>query len=183
MRKKQTRRMLINAFRTAGADKIISGYLLWFFIAALPIWIWEPYINSYGDSLWFCFASATTIGYGDYHAVTIVGRIITVILSVYSVAVIAIFTAVVTSFFTDLARSRKASLWTSLSIFPSCQRRSLRTCQGALRSLTGKERKNKTKAADTSTAFGVVNLIQSKTAPQTFCPERCTESAQALPWG
>ena len=91
MRKKQTRRMLINAFRTAGADKIISGYLLWFFIAALPIWIWEPY----------------TIGYGDYHAVTIVGRIITVILSVYSVAVIAIFTAVVTSFFTDLARSRK----------------------------------------------------------------------------
>ena len=83
--------MLINAFRTAGADKIISGYLLWFFIAALPIWIWEPYINSYGDSLWFCFASATTIGYGDYHAVTIVGRIITVILSVYSVAVIAIF--------------------------------------------------------------------------------------------
>ena len=107
MRKKQTRRMLINAFRTAGADKIISGYLLWFFIAALPIWVWEPYINSYGDSLWFCFASATTIGYGDYHAVTIVGRIITVILSVYSVAVIAIFTAVVTSFFTDLARSRK----------------------------------------------------------------------------
>ncbi len=107
MRKKQTRRMLINAFKTAGADKIISGYLLWFFIAALPIWIWEPHINSYGDSLWFCFASATSIGYGDYAAVTVIGRIITVILSIYSVAVIAIFTAVVTSFFTDLARSRK----------------------------------------------------------------------------
>ena len=99
--------MLINAFRTAGADKIISGYLLWFFIAAIPIWIWEPHINSYADSLWFCFASATSIGYGDYAAVTVIGRVITVILSIYSIAVIAIFTAVVTSFFTDLARSRK----------------------------------------------------------------------------
>ncbi len=107
MRKKQTRRMLINAFKTAGADKIISGYLLWFFIAAIPIWIWEPHINSYADSLWFCFASATSIGYGDYAAVTVIGRVITVILSIYSIAVIAIFTAVVTSFFTDLARSRK----------------------------------------------------------------------------
>ena len=38
---------------------------------------------------------------------TVIGRVITVILSIYSIAVIAIFTAVVTSFFTDLARSRK----------------------------------------------------------------------------
>ena len=39
-------------------------------------------------------------------AVTLVGRIITVVLSVYSIAVIAIVTAVITSFFTDLARFR-----------------------------------------------------------------------------
>ena len=96
--------MLKEAFRTAGTDKIISGYIVWFFIAAIPIWIWEPHIDTYQDSLWFCFASATTIGYGDVAAVTLIGRIITVILSIYSVAVIAIFTAVVTSFFTDMAR-------------------------------------------------------------------------------
>ena len=98
--------MLRNAFKTAGADKIISGYLIWFFAAAVPIWIWEPQINTYTDSLWFCFASATSIGYGDFAAVTVVGRIITVLLSVYSIAVIAIFTAVITSFFSDLARFR-----------------------------------------------------------------------------
>ena len=106
LRKKQVRRMLRNAFKTAGADKIISGYLIWFFAAAVPIWIWEPQINTYADSLWFCFASATSIGYGDFAAVTVVGRIITVLLSVYSIAVIAIFTAVITSFFSDLARFR-----------------------------------------------------------------------------
>ena len=98
--------MLRNAFKTAGADKIISGYLIWFFAAAVLIWIWEPQINTYADSLWFCFASATSIGYGAFAAVTVVGRIITVLLSVYSIAVIAIFTAVITSFFSDLARFR-----------------------------------------------------------------------------
>ena len=106
MKKGQTRRMLRKAFATAGADKIIGIYLISFFIAAIPIWLIEPHINSYADSLWFCFASATTIGFGDCVAVTLVGRIITVILSIYSVAVIAIFTAVITSFFMDVARLR-----------------------------------------------------------------------------
>ena len=105
-KRRQRRRMLFKAIKTAGADKIISGYLLWFLAAAIPIWIWEPNINSYGDSLWFCFASATSIGYGDFSAVTVVGRVITVLLSIYSVATIAVFTAVITSFFTDLARLR-----------------------------------------------------------------------------
>lgn len=106
MRKKQIRRMLRKAFQTAGADKIIATYLLVFFVSAIPIWLIEPHIHSYGDSLWFCFASATSIGYGDIAAVTLVGRAITVVLSVYSIAVIAIVTAVITSFFTDLARFR-----------------------------------------------------------------------------
>ncbi len=106
MRKRKTRRLLLISFRTAGADKIIGAYIIWFFIAAVPLWIIEPNIHSYGDSLWFCFASATTIGFGDLAAVTPVGRIITVVLSVYSVAVIAIFTAIITGFFMDLARLR-----------------------------------------------------------------------------
>lgn len=98
--------MLIKSFKIAGADKIIGIYFIWFFIAAVPVWIFEPGIKNYADSLWFCFASSTTIGYGDYVAVTFVGRIVIVLLSVYSVAVIAIFTAVITGFFSDLARFR-----------------------------------------------------------------------------
>ena len=104
MEKKKIRRMLRKAFSTAGADKIISVYIVWFFIAAIPIWILEPNINSYFDSLWFCFASATSIGYGDVAASTLIGRSITVVLSIYSIVVLAIFTAVITSFFTDIAR-------------------------------------------------------------------------------
>ena len=103
-KRRRTLRLLKDAFKTAGADKIFSGYILWFFISAVPIWLWEPNINTYQDSLWFCFASATTMGYGDVSAVTLLGRIITVFLSIYSIGVVAIFTAVVASFFTDIAR-------------------------------------------------------------------------------
>ena len=106
MSKRQTLRILMNTFKTTGATKIFAGYILWFFISAIPIWLFEPGIKDYADSLWFCFASATSIGYGDFAAVTIVGRIITVILSIYSIGVIAVFTAVITSVFTDIARIR-----------------------------------------------------------------------------
>ena len=106
MTKKQKRRLFFKAFKTVGADKVMIVYVIWFFIAAIPIWLFEPHINSYGDSLWFCFASATSIGYGDIVAVTVIGRIIAVILTVYSIATIAIFTAVIVGFFNDMAKVR-----------------------------------------------------------------------------
>ena len=106
MKKGQRRRLFLKAFKLVGADKIMLIYIIWFFIAAVPIWLVEPNINSYGDSLWFCFASATSIGYGDVQADTLIGRIIAVILTVYSVAVIAIFTAVVVGYFNEMAKAR-----------------------------------------------------------------------------
>jgi voltage-gated potassium channel len=106
VRGRQKRRLFFKAFKTVGADKVMLIYVFWFFIAAVPIWLIEPHINSYGDSLWFCFASATSIGYGDIYATTVLGRIVAVILSVYSIGVIAIFTAVIVNFFNEMAKAR-----------------------------------------------------------------------------
>ena len=47
---------------------------------------------------------ATSVGFGDVVAVTLTGRNLTMILSVYSIAIIAFFTAVVTHFFVEIAR-------------------------------------------------------------------------------
>ena len=58
------------------------------------------------DSIWFCFATSTTIGYGDIVAVSFIGRILSIFLSIYSIAVVAIFTAVITSFFMEQAKIR-----------------------------------------------------------------------------
>ena len=106
MRRIQKRRLFFKAFKSVGADKVMLVYIIWFFVAAVPIWLAEPHIKSYGDSLWFCFASATSIGYGDISAITVLGRIIAVILSIYSIAIIAIFTAVVVGYFNEMAKAR-----------------------------------------------------------------------------
>ena len=106
--KKITRRKLLwMTFKNGKVDKVLYGYLGWFFVAAVPIWLFEPGIHTYADSLWYCFITATSIGFGDLTAVTVIGRIVTVLLSVYSIAIIAICTACITSFYADYMRLQK----------------------------------------------------------------------------
>ncbi|EST04837.1 Two pore domain potassium channel domain protein [Kalmanozyma brasiliensis GHG001] len=50
---------------------------------------------SYGGALWFCFIAMITIGYGDYHPATQLGRAIFVIWGLMGVAVLTILLAVV----------------------------------------------------------------------------------------
>lgn len=88
------------------ADKIIFGYLLFFAAAALVIWLFEPNINRIWDSIWYCFVTSTTIGFGDFVAVSIVGRIATVALSVYSIIVIALVPGIVVSYFLEYTKVR-----------------------------------------------------------------------------
>lgn len=106
MRRRKYRRLLWQSFKHTGAIKVIGGYLLFFLIAAALITILEPGIITYWDGLWFSFAVSTTVGFGDFTAVTVIGRIVTVILSVYSIAIVAIFTAVITNFFLNVAKAQ-----------------------------------------------------------------------------
>lgn len=133
--RRQKRRLFFKSFRAVGADKVMLIYVIWFFLAAIPIWLIEPGINSYADSLWFCFASATSIGYGDIIATTLIGRIISVILTIYSIGVIAIFTAVVVGYFNDIYKARvnesMQKFTDDLNICPIFQRMSLKICQAA----------------------------------------------------
>ncbi|SNX85403.1 related to TOK1 - Voltage-gated, outward-rectifying K+ channel protein of the plasma membrane [Melanopsichium pennsylvanicum] len=50
---------------------------------------------SYGGAMWFCFIAMITIGYGDYHPSTQLGRAIFVIWGLLGVAVLTILLAVV----------------------------------------------------------------------------------------
>lgn len=62
----------------------------------------EPKFENFGDALWYCFAVVTTIGFGDYAASTIIGRILTVILGLYGLVVVAIITSVVVNFYNEI---------------------------------------------------------------------------------
>lgn len=106
MNHKQTMRLLKQSFHIAGVHKILYLYLAFYLAAAVILYLVDPNIQSFGDSLWYCFAVATTVGFGDIAALSVTGRILTVILSLYSLGVVAIFTAILTSFFMDTAKAR-----------------------------------------------------------------------------
>lgn len=71
----------------------------------------ETNITNFWDSMWYCFAVITTIGFGDFAATSLVGRILTVILGIYGIVVVAILTSVVVNFYNEVsAKGRKRDI-------------------------------------------------------------------------
>ena len=99
-------RMLWRIAKNAGADTALKGYGGFFLLIALLIWLVDPAVPTFRDSLWYCFVAGTTIGFGDFAAVSPLGRVLTILLSIYSLIIVAIFTAVITNFYLEAARLR-----------------------------------------------------------------------------
>lgn len=95
-------RLLRNILVQTKAHRLLLSYLLFIFADAFVIFLTEPEITSYGDSLWYCYAVLTTAGFGDLVAVTFIGRIASVLLSVYSLLALAILTGVVVNYYTQI---------------------------------------------------------------------------------
>lgn len=76
----------------------LAVYLLVFFLFAFVIYRHETVFRSYGNALWYCFELVTTIGFGELVAVTRIGRILSILLSVYSIGMIAIITSTVVTY-------------------------------------------------------------------------------------
>lgn len=89
--------------RTHAAD-MLAGYLIFILAAALAINLMEPDIKTYGDALWYCYSVISTTGFGDVVVTTFIAKFISVILTIYSVFVIAIVTGVVVNFYTQIIR-------------------------------------------------------------------------------
>ena len=86
--------------------KAFCIYLIAFAIISFIILAAEPSINTYYDAVWYSFVSCTTIGFGDFAAVTVIGRIATVFLYIYTVLIVALITAVFTQFFIEIAKAK-----------------------------------------------------------------------------
>ena len=100
------RRILWNILKRTGADKILYGYLLTLAVIAAAIVIAEPDIHSFSDGLWYCYSVLTTIGFGDIVVTTLAGKVLSVILSVYSIIVLALIPEIITSFYMEIVRIR-----------------------------------------------------------------------------
>jgi len=74
---------------------LAAGYIL---ISALIIFNVEP--ESFGtffDAIYWATVSLTTVGYGDIYPVTTIGRVITMISSIFGIAIVALPAGIITA--------------------------------------------------------------------------------------
>ena len=100
-------RMLWKVIKRINFDKVLYGFIGWFVIAAILIQIVEPGINSFGDALWYTFVGSTSIGFGDFVAVTFAGRMLTVITTIYEIVIVAMFSGAVVSYYLEIVHRRE----------------------------------------------------------------------------
>lgn len=93
--------------------------LFYIFITALVMFNAEPHINpetgavtfrSFFDALYWATVTLTTVGYGDLCPVTDIGRVVSMLSSLFGVAIIALPSGVITaSYLEELRERRKAA--------------------------------------------------------------------------
>lgn len=76
------------------------------YVGAYLVWATEKdhqgaLITSFGDAMWWGFATITTVGYGDLVPITVPGRVLAVFLMVGGVFVVGVTTATVVSALSD----------------------------------------------------------------------------------
>ena len=93
--------------KRTNADKIVYGFLGYFCLCAFLIWMVEPGIPRLGDSVWYSFSVITSIGFGDYTAVTMIGRTISIVLGIYGAVVLAMIPGILVSYYMEIMQIRK----------------------------------------------------------------------------
>ena len=95
-----------SALRGRVAIYAVGATALTIFVAALAVLDAEQgapgaNISDFGEAIWWAFTTITTVGYGDYYPVTVVGRIVAVALMVGGIALIGVVTATLASWLVE----------------------------------------------------------------------------------
>ena len=127
-----------------GAIRIFCFFVFAACVAALVLCLAEPEIETYGDGLWYCFVASTTVGFGDFYAVTAVGRIITIFITLFGIMTVAMVPGVVVAYYTEYLKTQEeetiSEFMEKLENLPNLSREELETLSGRV-----KEFRRKTK--------------------------------------
>ena len=105
-----------NILRKMNVDKIVLSFILLNFVCSFILSKIEPEINTIWKGLWYCFISFTTVGFGDIVATTVLGKIITFIITSYGVLIVALITGVLVNYYQEINKIKaKESVETFLN--------------------------------------------------------------------
>ncbi len=97
-------RILWRILKITGFNTFVSSFVAYLFISALGLTLIEPHIKTFADGLWFAFITATTVGYGDILATTLLGRLICVTLTLFGLIFFGCLSGVIVNYYTELTK-------------------------------------------------------------------------------
>lgn len=100
-------RLLWKVIRRLNFDRMLYGFIGWYAAASVLILIVEPGITRLGDAFWYMFVACTSIGFGDVISITFIGRMLTVITTIYEIVIVAMFSGVVVSYYLEVVHRRE----------------------------------------------------------------------------
>ncbi len=104
--------LIRNVFKSQKRPLITVGVLavVYILISALIIFNVEPdSFDTFFDAVYWATVSLTTMGYGDIYPITTIGRIVTMVSSVFGIAIIALPSGIIAAGFMDeLNKSNKS---------------------------------------------------------------------------
>lgn len=102
--------LLISIFKKEKNALVSFGLLAvgYIFLTALIIFNVEPdTFNNFFDAIYWATVSLTTVGYGDIYATSVIGKIITMISSLFGIALIAMPASIITTGLLDELNKKK----------------------------------------------------------------------------
>ncbi|MFC3932136.1 potassium channel family protein [Streptococcus dentapri] len=101
-KKKKPLQVLWHIIKVTHFSKFILSFVCYLFLAALILFFTEPAIKTFGDSIWYCFVTSTTTGYGDIVVTTAIGRIVSVILALYGLLFFGCLSGIVVTYYMEM---------------------------------------------------------------------------------
>ena len=93
-------KIIVAVFKKSKESLIAVGTLAiaYIIISALVVFNVEPEsFNNFFDAIYWATVSLTTVGYGDIYPVTTIGRIVTMVSSIFGIAIVALPAGIITA--------------------------------------------------------------------------------------
>lgn len=90
-----------------GLTKMFFSFIIFYILSSVVINFAEPSINKIADAFWYTFVASTSIGFGDFYPVTHLGRIMTVLLTIFEIVVAAMIPGVIVTYYIEYLKVKE----------------------------------------------------------------------------